>query len=88
MSHFIGCECFLGKKDYLLDPWIKLILLLFKARKITYNQSVARTELRTMEEAQLIQVTEALKHISTETNQKYLHAIDRIKNGAERYIDF
>jgi len=38
--------------------------------------------------AQLLQVKEALLHVSIETIQKYLHAIDRIENGAERYIDF
>lgn len=38
--------------------------------------------------AQLLQVKEALRHLSIETTQKYLHAIDRIKNGAERYVDF
>ena len=38
--------------------------------------------------AQLLQVKEALRHESIETTQKYLHAIDRIQNGAERYVDF
>ena len=38
--------------------------------------------------AQLLQVKEALRHVSIETTQKYLHNIDRIKNGAERYVDF
>lgn len=38
--------------------------------------------------APLLQVKDALRHASIETTQKYLHNIDRIKNGAERYIDF
>lgn len=38
--------------------------------------------------AQLLQVKEALRHVSIETTQKYLHVIDRIQNGAERYVDF
>jgi len=38
--------------------------------------------------APLLQVKEALRHASIETTQKYLHNIDRIENGAERYIDF
>jgi len=38
--------------------------------------------------APLIQVKEALRHASIETTQKYLHNIDRIEKGAERYIDF
>ena len=38
--------------------------------------------------AQLLQVKEALRNVSIETTQKYLQAIDRIQNGAERYVDF
>ncbi len=38
--------------------------------------------------APLLQVKEALRHASIETTQKYLHNIDRIEKGAERYIDF
>jgi integrase/recombinase XerD len=38
--------------------------------------------------AQMLQVKETLRHVSIESKQKYLHAIDRIKNGAEKYIDF
>jgi integrase/recombinase XerC/integrase/recombinase XerD len=38
--------------------------------------------------APLIQVKDALRHASIETTQKYLHNIERIEKGAERYIDF
>ena len=38
--------------------------------------------------APLIQVRDALRHASIETTQKYLHNIERIEKGAERYIDF
>jgi len=38
--------------------------------------------------AQLPQVKEAMRHASIETTQKYLHAVDRIRNCAERYVDF
>ncbi len=38
--------------------------------------------------APLLQVKEAMRHASVETTQKYLHNLDRIENGAERYIDF
>ena len=38
--------------------------------------------------APLLQVKEALRHASIQTTQKYLHNIDRIEKGAERYIDF
>lgn len=38
--------------------------------------------------ADLIQVKEAMRHSSIETTQKYLHNLDRIEKGAERFIDF
>lgn len=38
--------------------------------------------------APLIQVREAMRHTSIETTEKYLHNIDRIEQGAERYVDF
>jgi integrase/recombinase XerD len=38
--------------------------------------------------APLLQVKEAMRHSSIETTQKYLHNLDRIEKGAERYIDF
>jgi len=38
--------------------------------------------------APLIQVREAMRHTSIETTQQYLHNLERIKKGAERYIDF
>jgi integrase/recombinase XerC/integrase/recombinase XerD len=38
--------------------------------------------------APVIQVKEALRHKSIETTTIYAHAIDRITNGAERYIRF
>jgi integrase/recombinase XerC/integrase/recombinase XerD len=38
--------------------------------------------------APLLQVKEALRHASIETTQRYLHNIERIDKGAERYIDF
>lgn len=38
--------------------------------------------------APLLQVKDALRHASIETTQKYLHNIDRIEQGAERYVDF
>jgi integrase/recombinase XerD len=38
--------------------------------------------------AQLLQVKEAMRHASIETTQKYLHVVDRIQNGAERFVDF
>lgn len=38
--------------------------------------------------APLIQVRDALRHASIETTQKYLHNIERIEKGAERYLDF
>ncbi len=38
--------------------------------------------------APLIQVKDALRHSSIETTQKYLHNIERIEKGAERYVDF
>ncbi|MBN1274259.1 MAG: tyrosine-type recombinase/integrase [Candidatus Aminicenantes bacterium] len=38
--------------------------------------------------APLIQVKEALRHASVFTTQKYVHTLDRIENGAEKFIDF
>jgi integrase/recombinase XerC/integrase/recombinase XerD len=38
--------------------------------------------------APLLQVKEAMRHASIETTQRYLHNLDRIEKGAERYIDF
>lgn len=38
--------------------------------------------------APLLQVKEALRHASIETTEKYLHNLERIEKGAERYIDF
>ena len=38
--------------------------------------------------APLIQVRDAMRHASIETTQRYLHNLDRIEKGAERYIDF
>jgi len=38
--------------------------------------------------APLLQVKEAMRHASVETTEKYLHNIERIEKGAERYIDF
>lgn len=38
--------------------------------------------------APLLQVKEAMRHSSIETTQRYLHNLDRIEKGAERYIDF
>jgi len=38
--------------------------------------------------ADLIQVKEAMRHSSIETTQKYLHNLDRIEKGAERFISF
>lgn len=38
--------------------------------------------------APLLQVKEALRHSSIETTEKYLHNLDRIDKGAERYINF
>jgi len=38
--------------------------------------------------AELIQVRDAMRHSSIETTQRYLHNLDRIEKGAERYIDF
>jgi len=38
--------------------------------------------------APLIQVKDALRHASIETTRKYLHNLERIEKGAERYIDF
>jgi len=50
------------------------------------RHTFATLSLRTR--APILQVKEALKHASIETTQKYLHNIDRVRNGAERYIDF
>ncbi len=36
----------------------------------------------------LLQVKEAMRHASIETTQKYLHNLERIENGAERFIEF
>jgi len=36
----------------------------------------------------LLQVKDAMRHASIETTQKYLHNLDRIEKGAERFIDF
>lgn len=36
----------------------------------------------------LLQVKEAMRHASIETTQKYLHNLERIEKGAERFIDF
>ena len=36
----------------------------------------------------LLQVKEAMRHNSVETTMIYAHSLDRIKNGAERYIQF
>ncbi len=38
--------------------------------------------------APLIQVRDAMRHSSIETTQKYLHNLERIEKGAERYIQF
>ena len=38
--------------------------------------------------APLIQVKDALRHSSIETTEKYLHNIERIEKGAERFVDF
>jgi integrase/recombinase XerC/integrase/recombinase XerD len=38
--------------------------------------------------APLLQVKDAMRHASIETTQKYLHNLERIEKGAERYIDF
>ena len=38
--------------------------------------------------APLLQVKEAMRHESVDTTQKYLHNLDRIEKGAERYIVF
>jgi len=38
--------------------------------------------------APLLQVKEAMRHNSVETTMIYAHQLDRIKNGAERYIQF
>ena len=38
--------------------------------------------------APIIQVKEALRHSSIETTQKYIHNLERIEKGAERYIEF
>jgi integrase/recombinase XerD len=38
--------------------------------------------------AGLLQVKEAMRHASIETTQKYLHNLERVEHGAERYIDF
>jgi len=38
--------------------------------------------------APLLQVKDAMRHASVETTQRYLHNLDRISQGAERYINF
>jgi integrase/recombinase XerC/integrase/recombinase XerD len=38
--------------------------------------------------APLLQVKEAMRHSSIETTQRYLHNLERVEKGAERYIDF
>ena len=38
--------------------------------------------------AELIQVKDAMRHASIETTQRYLHNIERIEKGAERFIEF
>jgi integrase/recombinase XerC/integrase/recombinase XerD len=38
--------------------------------------------------APLLQVKEALRHASIETTERYVHNLERIEKGAERYIDF
>lgn len=38
--------------------------------------------------APLLQVKEAMRHASIETTQKYIHNLERIEKGAERFIDF
>jgi len=38
--------------------------------------------------APLLQVKEAMRHASIETTQRYLHNLDRIEKGAERFINF
>lgn len=38
--------------------------------------------------APLIQVKEAMRHNSIETTMIYAHSLDRISNGAERYVSF
>ena len=38
--------------------------------------------------APVLQVKDALRHKSIDTTQRYLHNLDRIENGAERYIEF
>lgn len=41
-----------------------------------------------MNGAPLLQVKEAMRHNSIETTMVYLHSLDRVTNGAERYINF
>jgi len=36
----------------------------------------------------ILQVKDAMRHASIETTQKYIHNLERIEKGAERYIDF
>lgn len=38
--------------------------------------------------APLLQVKEMMRHASIETTQRYLHNLERIEKGAERYINF
>ena len=38
--------------------------------------------------APLLQVKEAMRHNSVETTMIYAHSLDRISNGAERYVNF
>lgn len=38
--------------------------------------------------ASILGLKDSLRHSSLETTMKYTHTIDRIKNGAERYIEF
>lgn len=38
--------------------------------------------------AQLLQVREAMRHNSIETTMIYAHSLDRVSNGAERYVIF
>lgn len=36
----------------------------------------------------ILQVKDAMRHASIETTQKYIHNLERIEKGAERFIDF
>jgi len=73
----------------------KIIRAMFKAIGIDKPRRICAHSLRHFFATQalragapLLQVKEAMRHASIETTQRYLHNLERIEKGAERYINF